>query len=117
MKHCPTIKFSHYLFCDLSGVGHPSSLRSVAPASMGSSSTALYLCIRNLVGGLGPLGVALIAERLGGDLRSAMLLIPVAYIMSGVMFVIAEQKMDLNKPLIKNSMEHSLQIKAETIKS
>ena len=47
------------------------------------------------------MGVALIAERLGGDLRSAMLLIPVAYIMSGVMFVIAEQKMDLNKPLME----------------
>ena len=57
---------------------------------MGSSSTALYLCIRNLVGGLGPLGVALLNERLGGDLRQAMLLVPAAYLASGAMFMVAE---------------------------
>ncbi|GAX76761.1 hypothetical protein CEUSTIGMA_g4208.t1 [Chlamydomonas eustigma] len=66
--------------------------RSVAPASMGSSSTALYLCIRNFVGGFGPLGVALLTDHFGGDLRSAMLLVPAAYLASGVLFAVAEGK-------------------------
>lgn len=64
--------------------------RSVAPASMGASASALYLCVRNLVGGLGPLFVALLSQQLGGDLRTALLLVPAAYLGSGAMFFLAE---------------------------
>lgn len=64
--------------------------RSVAPSSMGASASALYLCVRNLVGGLGPLMVALLAQKLNGDLQSAMLLIPASYFVSGGLFLVAE---------------------------
>lgn len=63
--------------------------RSAAPASLGSTASALYLCIRNLVGGLGPISIALLAERVG--LQNAMLLIPAVYLASGVLFVFAER--------------------------
>ena len=40
------------------------------------------------MGGLGPLGVALLAEVVG--LQRAMLLVPAAFFISGLMFVFAE---------------------------
>ena len=59
---------------------------------MGSSASALYLCIRNLVGGIGPIGVALLTSHLGGDLQKGMLLVPTMYAASGVMFYVAESQ-------------------------
>uniref|UniRef100_A0A7R9V477 Major facilitator superfamily (MFS) profile domain-containing protein n=1 Tax=Chlamydomonas euryale TaxID=1486919 RepID=A0A7R9V477_9CHLO len=64
--------------------------RGCAPPESGASTVSLYLCIRNLVGGLGPLGVALLAQQLDGDLRSAMLLVPAAYVASAALFAAAE---------------------------
>lgn len=56
---------------------------------MGSTASALYLCIRNLVGGLGPITVAVLAAHYG--LQAAMMLIPVMYLASGIVFVYAER--------------------------
>lgn len=59
-----------------------------APQHMGSTASALYLCVRNLLGGFGPLGVAKLSE-LGG-LQNAMLLAPACYLGSGLLFSVAE---------------------------
>lgn len=66
------------------------SHRSIAPERMGATSSALYLCIRNLVGGLGPLGVAALMAA-GLPLRQAMLLIPASYLLSSLLFVVADR--------------------------
>jgi MFS family permease len=63
-------------------------IRSIAPASMGSTASALYLSVRNLVGGLGPLAVAKLADVVG--LQRAMLLAPACYAASGLLFLAAE---------------------------
>lgn len=46
-------------------------------------------CCRNLVGGLGPVAVAKLAELVG--LQHAMLLAPVCYLASGILFFGAER--------------------------
>ncbi|KXZ54010.1 hypothetical protein GPECTOR_5g121 [Gonium pectorale] len=66
--------------------------RGIAPASMGSTASALYLCVRNLVGGLGPLAVALLIGRCG--LQSAMMVVPAMYLGSGLIFAKAEKLYD-----------------------
>ncbi|KAG1657343.1 hypothetical protein FOA52_003766, partial [Chlamydomonas sp. UWO 241] len=71
--------------------------RSCSPPDAGSSTISLYLCIRNLVGGLGPIGVVLLAQRLDGDLQSAMLLVPVAYALSAGLFWLAEREFGLEQ--------------------
>ena len=38
-------------------------VREVSPAGLGSTASAMHLCIRNLVGGLGPIGVALLSSK------------------------------------------------------
>ncbi len=63
-------------------------IRSIAPQSMGSTASALYLCVRNLVGGAGPLAVARLADVVG--LQHAMLLAPACYAASGALFLAAE---------------------------
>lgn len=63
-------------------------VRDVSPEGMGSTASAAHLCIRNLVGGLGPVAVALLSARVG--LQSAMLLVPACYLVSGVGFLVAE---------------------------
>jgi hypothetical protein len=63
-------------------------IRSIAPQQMGSTASALYLCVRNLVGGTGPLAVAKLAELVG--LQHAMLLAPACYAASGLLFLAAE---------------------------
>lgn len=51
---------------------------------MGSTASALYLCLRNLVGGLGPLVVAALIGVCG--LQQAMMVVPAMYLGSGVVF-------------------------------
>eukprot|EP00198_Chlamydomonas_reinhardtii_P005222 XP_001694558.1 predicted protein [Chlamydomonas reinhardtii] len=63
--------------------------RGIAPASMGSTASALYLCVRNLLGGLGPLMVAGLIGPLG--LQHAMMVVPAMYLGSGLIFGKAEQ--------------------------
>jgi fucose permease len=63
-------------------------VRDVSPEGMGSTASAAHLCIRNLVGGLGPVAVALLSARVG--LQAAMLLVPACYLVSGVGFLVAE---------------------------
>lgn len=65
--------------------------RSTAPSAYGSSTLSLYLCMRNIVGGLGPLGVALLSQAMHGDLQHAMVLVPVAYATSGALFFAADR--------------------------
>ncbi len=82
--------------------------RSVAPPSMGSSAMALYLTIRNLVGGFGPVGVALLTSHLGGDLQHGMLLVPTMYFASGAMFLIAENQFDKPGPDANSSTKNQV---------
>lgn len=60
--------------------------RGIAPASMGSTASALYLCVRNLVGGIGPLLVAWLIGVCG--LQQAMLVVPAMYLGSGAVFLL-----------------------------
>lgn len=62
----------------------PTARRGIAPASMGSTASALYLCVRNLLGGLGPLMVAGLIGPLG--LQHAMMVVPAMYLGSGLIF-------------------------------
>jgi hypothetical protein len=63
-------------------------IRNIAPAELGSTASAMYLCARNLVGGIGPLAVAKLAGPVG--LQHAMLLAPACYVVSGVLFWVGE---------------------------
>lgn len=63
-------------------------IRSIAPSEIGSTASAMYLCVRNLVGGIGPLAIAGLSSVLG--LQRAMLLVPGCYIASGLLFLVAE---------------------------
>jgi hypothetical protein len=47
---------------------------------------------RNVVGGLGPVAVAKLAEVVG--LQHAMLLAPSCYVMSGLLFLLAEKEIE-----------------------
>lgn len=38
-------------------------VREVSPPGLGSTASAAHLCIRNLVGGLGPIAVALLSSK------------------------------------------------------
>eukprot|EP00775_Hariotina_reticulata_P006751 gene6751-6971_t len=67
-------------------------IRSVAPQELGSTASALYLCIRNLIGGFGPVAVAKLAELVG--LQRAMLLAPACYVISGLIFLLAEKEIE-----------------------
>jgi hypothetical protein len=51
---------------------------------MGSTASALYLCVRNLLGGLGPLMVA--GLTVGCGLAWAMLVVPAMILGSGLVF-------------------------------
>jgi predicted MFS family arabinose efflux permease len=63
-------------------------VREVSPPGLGSTASAMHLCIRNLVGGLGPIGVALLSSKVG--LQMAMLLIPACYVASGLGLAVTE---------------------------
>lgn len=62
--------------------------RTVAPPESASTASAVYLCIRNLVGGLGPLAVAQLSGHVG--LQQALLLVPACFAGSGVLFAASE---------------------------
>lgn len=70
-------------------------VRDVSPPGLGSTGSAVHLCVRNLLGGLGPLAVAGLAERSG--LQSALLLVPTCYALSGVAFFWAERVLAAEK--------------------
>lgn len=63
-------------------------IRETAPHNAASTSSAIHLCFRNLLAASGPLGVALLSERLG--LQQSMLLVPACYAVSGLLFLVAE---------------------------
>lgn len=64
-------------------------VREVSPPGLGSTASALHLCIRNLVGGLGPIAVALLSSKVG--LQLAMLLVPTCYLLSGLGLAVTER--------------------------
>ena len=64
-------------------------VRDVSPPELGSTGSALHLCARNVLGGAGPLLVAVLSERVG--LQTALLLVPVCFATSGVAFFFAER--------------------------
>lgn len=64
------------------------AIREVSPSGLGATGSAVHLSIRNVIGGLGPLAVALLASK--STLQEAMLLIPTCYFVSGVGFLITE---------------------------
>jgi predicted MFS family arabinose efflux permease len=63
-------------------------VREVSPVGMGATASAVHLCIRNLVGGLGPIAVAYLSGQVG--LQLAMLLVPACYLVSGLGFAVTE---------------------------
>lgn len=77
-------------------------VREIAPESMGSTASAVHLCVRNILAGLGPIGVAVLAEPFG--LQNAMTLIPASYMLSAVGFLVAEVLIKLDKPRLKTQM-------------
>ncbi|CAL5225376.1 g8181 [Coccomyxa viridis] len=70
-------------------------IRDVSPPNLGSTGSALHLCVRNFTGSLGPLAVAGLEEKVG--LQKAMLVVPLMYLLSGVGFFFAERIMDTEK--------------------
>jgi len=64
------------------------AVRDISPPGLGSTGSAVHLCVRNLVGGLGPIAVAFLATKVG--LQVAMLFVPGCYLLSGVSFIAAE---------------------------
>ena len=44
-------------------------IRDVSPQQLGSTASAIHLCFRNLIGGLGPLGALLEPQSQGLELR------------------------------------------------
>jgi MFS family permease len=64
------------------------AVRDISPPGLGSTGSAVHLCIRNLVGGLGPIAVAFLVTKVG--LQVAMLLVPGCYLLSGVSFIATE---------------------------
>eukprot|EP01025_Chloroclados_australasicus_P041355 TRINITY_DN4377_c0_g1_i1.p1 TRINITY_DN4377_c0_g1~~TRINITY_DN4377_c0_g1_i1.p1 ORF type:complete len:647 (-),score=52.89 TRINITY_DN4377_c0_g1_i1:793-2733(-) len=59
-------------------------VRSTVPAEKVGYASAVHLSIRNLVGGLGPLGVALLISKVG--VQQAMTLVPACYFLSALGF-------------------------------
>lgn len=64
------------------------AVREVSPSGLGATGSAVHLSIRNVIGGLGPIAVALLASK--SSLQEAMLLIPACYFVSGVGFLVTE---------------------------
>ena len=64
------------------------AVREVSPSGLGATGSAVHLSIRNIIGGLGPIAVALLASK--SSLQEAMLLIPACYFISGVGFLVTE---------------------------
>lgn len=64
------------------------AVREVSPSGLGSTGSAVHLSIRNVIGGLGPLAVAVLASET--SLQQAMLLVPTCYFISGVGFLVTE---------------------------
>eukprot|EP00887_Chlorella_sp_A99_P001478 scaffold8.g1478.t1 len=73
-------------------------VRDVSPPGLGATASAVHLCIRNLIGGLGPIAVALLSAKVG--LQLAMLLIPTCYAISGLGFMVTE-------PILKAEAERN----------
>ncbi|CAK0735377.1 hypothetical protein CVIRNUC_000571 [Coccomyxa viridis] len=70
-------------------------IRDVSPPNLGSTGSALHLCVRNFTGSLGPLAVAGLEEKVG--LQKAMLVVPLMYLLSGVGFFFAEKVLATEK--------------------
>ena len=64
------------------------AVREVSPSGLGATGSAVHLSIRNVIGGLGPLAVAVLASQT--SLQKAMLLVPTCYFISGVGFLVTE---------------------------
>lgn len=64
------------------------AVREVSPSGLGSTGSAVHLSIRNVIGGLGPLAVAVLASET--SLQKAMLLVPTCYFISGIGFLVTE---------------------------
>ncbi|KAL6752698.1 hypothetical protein V8C86DRAFT_566079 [Haematococcus lacustris] len=63
--------------------------RSCVAPHLASTAISLYLCLRNLVGGLGPLAIAQLAQQ--WDLQRALQTLPLMYALSAGLFFLAER--------------------------
>lgn len=73
------------------------------------------LCVyRNLVGGAGPVAVAKLAEVVG--LQHAMLLAPACYVVSGLIFLIAEKEIEQQQKQEKLAQQQHQQLAVEPVK-
>ncbi len=64
------------------------AVREVSPSGLGATGSAVHLSIRNVIGGLGPLAIAVLASQT--SLQKAMLLVPTCYFISGIGFLVTE---------------------------
>lgn len=64
------------------------AVREVSPSGLGATGSAVHLSIRNVIGGLGPLAIAVLASET--SLQKAMLLVPTCYFISGIGFLATE---------------------------
>ena len=67
-----------------------------APQEYASTATAVHLSTRNMIASLGPLLIAALEPHFG--LRTAICVIPVSYLASGVAFAIAERLLAAERP-------------------
>ena len=64
-----------------------------------AAAAAWCVVCRNLVGGVGPVAVAKLAEVVG--LQHAMLLAPACYVASGLIFLVAEKEIEQQQKAAK----------------
>jgi len=80
--------------------------RSVAPPGLTSTAMSLYLCVRNLLGGLGPLAVAQLCTT--WELRDALQVLPIMLVASAAMFAVAERVLPSHSlPIAEGPAEQS----------
>lgn len=77
-----------YGLCEMWRAPSSVMLREATPEGLASTATAVYIGVRNMIGGLGPVAVAILSEKVG--LRHAMLLAPCFFLLSGLCFAGSE---------------------------
>jgi hypothetical protein len=82
-----------------------------AAAAAAAAAVSGYCSCRNIVGGVGPVAVAKLAEVVG--LQHAMLLAPACYVASGLIFLVAEKEIEYQQKQAKLLAAESLSIQQQ----
>lgn len=76
-------------------------INEIAEPQISSSAISLHLAIRNLVGSIGPVAIAMLEHRL--SLEHAMDLVPFCYLVSSLAFLVAEWKLGKKRQVATRS--------------